>query len=284
MPRIQSLVQIAPLAQRRDAHPTPVTSDITRHLTSIQNTKQTFFSEKVRLELQAVEQLSSHLDANKIKQGYVRCSPQKGIYFSPNMSLRDKLGFRDAGFSTYTVNPAQMRLTKPGERITRDELKTRLKCFQDSWGPVHLAQLTTTPSINTPHPHQKQLKIPTSKSDVNYVNVKRQDADFYTHQTHFSKKEISTLKNLEKSSTPYAPRKFITASSTQIPLKSNSQFNATCMIHGKPYPASSHEGADHVFENDARFIIDNITVCDNATYISMHEYDCPLTRPQVTRL
>lgn len=283
MPRIQSIAHTAPLAQLRDTHPALVTSDIPEHLKTIQNNQQTPFSEKIRRELQVAEQLSSHLDANKIKQGYVRCSPHKGLYFSPNMSLRDKLGFRDAGFSTYTVNPAKMRLTKPGEKITRDELKTRLKCFQDSWGPVHLAHLATTPSIDTPPPYSKALEIPTCKV-INYVNVKPLDADFYTYQTHLSKKEISTLKALEKSSTPYAPNKCITASSTQIPLKSESQFNATCIIHGRPYPASSHDGADHIFNNDARFIIDNVTACGNATYISMHEYDCPLTRPQVTRL
>lgn len=275
MHRIKSLAQTAPFTQLRDTPPTP----FTENLKSTQNN-----SEKVRLELQAVEQLSSHLDANKIKQGYVRCSPHKGLYFSPNMSLRDKLGFRDAGFSTYTVNPAEMRLTKPGEKITRDELKTRLKRFQDSWGPVHLAHLSTTPSIDTPHPYPKALEIPTRNTVINYVNVKPLDADFYTHQTQLSKKEISNLKELEKSSNPYAPNKFITASSTQIPLKSDSEFNATCIIHGKPYPASNHDGADHVFNNDARFIIDNVTNCDNTTYISMHEYDCPLTRPQVTRL
>ena len=43
------------------------------------------------------------------------------------MSVRDKLHLRDAGFSKAAINPADMKLVKPGEKIGLSTLVNRLE-------------------------------------------------------------------------------------------------------------------------------------------------------------
>lgn len=90
-------------------------------------THETSFAKQARQHSQSLNNLSTHLSNSPHQEGYLRFSPEKGWKFSPNMSLRDKLHLRDAGFSKAAINPADMNLVKPGERISLSTLVNRLE-------------------------------------------------------------------------------------------------------------------------------------------------------------
>lgn len=94
---------------------------------SVPPAHETSFATQARQHSQSLNNLSAHLSNSPHQQGYLRFSPEKGWKFSPNMSLRDTLHLRDAGFSKAAINPADMKLVKPGEKIGLSTLVSRLE-------------------------------------------------------------------------------------------------------------------------------------------------------------
>lgn len=78
-------------------------------------------------QTQSLNNLSKLLSNSPHEKGYLRFSLENGWKFSPNMSVRDKLHLRDAGYSKAPINPADMKLAKPGEKIERSNLESRLE-------------------------------------------------------------------------------------------------------------------------------------------------------------
>lgn len=93
---------------------------------SVPPAHETSFATQARQHSQSLNNLSAHLSNSPLQEGYLRFSPEKGWKFSPNMSVRDKLHLRDAGFSKAAINPADMKLVKPGEKIGLSTLVNRL--------------------------------------------------------------------------------------------------------------------------------------------------------------
>ncbi|QHF42279.1 hypothetical protein PspS35_00175 [Pseudomonas sp. S35] len=111
------------------------------------------FSSRVYEELKSLDHLSALLKESPYKNGYLRFSEDTGWKFSPNMSWRDKLNLRDAGFSKAAINPADMGLVKPGEEIARCNLLQRVKTKINSY-PVTVESFEKTPAkppVAKPH-------------------------------------------------------------------------------------------------------------------------------------
>ncbi len=87
-------------------------------------------------ELKDLQDLSRQLRESPHENGYLRYSKERGWKFSPNMSLRDTLHIRDAGYSDAPVNPAATKpvtLAKPGEKIALTTLNSRLQALIGSY-------------------------------------------------------------------------------------------------------------------------------------------------------
>jgi hypothetical protein len=79
-------------------------------------------------KLKGLHDLSRQLSESPHENGYLRYSKERGWKFSPNMSLRDTLHIRDAGYSDAPINPAATKpvtLAKPGEKIALTTLNSR---------------------------------------------------------------------------------------------------------------------------------------------------------------
>ncbi|MBF6027832.1 hypothetical protein ICY20_08790 [Pseudomonas sp. P115] len=120
--------------------------------TSAPPAHETSFATQARQHAQSLNNLSKHLNNSPHQEGYLRFSPEKGWKFSPNMSLRDKLHLRDAGFSKAAINPADMKLVKPGEKIALSTLANRLEKQMVSASNLlnTLEPAATTPPIAKP--------------------------------------------------------------------------------------------------------------------------------------
>lgn len=120
--------------------------------TSAPPAHETSFATQARQHSKSLNNLSTHLSNSPHQEGYLRFSPQKGWKFSPNMSLRDKLHLRDAGFSKAAINPADMRLVKPGEKIGLSTLVNRLEKQMVSASALlnTLEPAATTPPVTKP--------------------------------------------------------------------------------------------------------------------------------------
>lgn len=99
-------------------------------------------------ELKDLQDLSRQLSESPHENGYLRYSKERGWKFSPNMSLRDTLHIRDAGYSDAPINPAATKpviLAKPGEKIAQTTLNSRLQALIGSY-PVPAQKLEQTPT------------------------------------------------------------------------------------------------------------------------------------------
>lgn len=107
-------------------------------------------------ELKDLQDLSKQLSESPHANGYLRFSKERGWKFSPNMSLRDTLHIRDAGYSHALINPAATKpvmLAKPGEKIALTTLNSRLQALMGSY-PVpaqKLEQIPTPAVVTEPH-------------------------------------------------------------------------------------------------------------------------------------
>ena len=119
---------------------------------SVPPAHETSFATQARQHSQSLNNLSTHLSNSSHQEGYLRFSPEKGWKFSPHMSLRDKLHLRDAGFSKAAINPAGMKLVKPGEKIGLNTLLNRLNEQMVSTSALlnTLEPAATTPPVAKP--------------------------------------------------------------------------------------------------------------------------------------
>lgn len=119
-------------------------------------------SSHVHDELKSLDSLLAYLKESPHKTGYLRFS-EDTWKFSPNMSWRDKLHIRDAGFSKAPINPADMSLVKPGEEVARCNLLQRLNTKINSY-PVTLKSFEKTPfTPPVPRPRPSLLATNTVK-------------------------------------------------------------------------------------------------------------------------
>lgn len=131
---------------------------------------ETPFATHARQHSQSLNNLSKHLSNSPHPEGYLRFSPEKGWKFSPNMSLRDKLHLRDAGFSKAAINPVEMKLVKPGEKIGLSTLVSRLEKQMVSASALlnTLEPAAMTPPVakprKTPRPADRQKPVPAPRT------------------------------------------------------------------------------------------------------------------------
>lgn len=128
---------------------------------SVPPAHETSFATQARQHSQSLNNLSAHLSNSPHQQGYLRFSPEKGWKFSPNISLRDKLHLRDAGFSQAAINPADMKLVKPGEKIGLSTLVNRLEKQMVSASALlnTLEPAATTPPVAKPRKNAPAVNV-----------------------------------------------------------------------------------------------------------------------------
>lgn len=111
----------------------------------------------ISTELKNLQDLSRQLSESPHEKGYLRFSKEGGWKFSPNMSLRDQLHIRDAGYSHALINPSTTKpivLAKPGEKIALTTLNSRLQALIGSYPvPAQKLEQVPTPAVVT-EPHE----------------------------------------------------------------------------------------------------------------------------------
>lgn len=122
---------------------------------------ETSFTTQARQCSQSFNNLSTLLSKSPYQKGYLRFSEEGGWKFSANMSLRDKLHLRDAGFSKAAINPAEMKLVKPGEKIGLSTLRDRLE----------KQMIFASKLLNTLEPAATTLPVDRSRKSAPPTNV-----------------------------------------------------------------------------------------------------------------
>lgn len=105
---------------------------------------------------------------NADRKGYVRYSTDKGLHFSPNMNLMDKLGLRDGGFSRSVTSPNDLKLSHPGQKISTQALQLRVNealSTQKRLLDVHQMPSLLIRSQSTRIPTRRR-PVPTPRSDL----------------------------------------------------------------------------------------------------------------------
>lgn len=106
----------------------------------------------LRQELRKFEDLKAVLYSSPYEKGYLRPT-DNGWKFSPNMKVKDKLPLGDGGYSKAPFNPAEENLVKPGEKILRSTLQSRLQKKIDLSERIlkNPPRAATTPPIAEPN-------------------------------------------------------------------------------------------------------------------------------------
>ncbi|QHF42278.1 hypothetical protein PspS35_00170 [Pseudomonas sp. S35] len=133
---------------------------------------------------------------------------------------------------------------------------------------------------NTEDPSMAKIWAHSREGIITYMNAalnnQSDKGNMYTHTTYLSEKEVKNLVKLEHTQKHYKPTGFITASlSNSNAVEGHQPLNAVFTIVGKPYQATTHDGADNVFKSGTPFIVESVTQENGMAHVKMRESGVP---------